>query len=107
MKTTNRFSLVLIFLLIFLACDAYSQSVERPEFITVTTFHWNQDLQDFSMDAWKAVEKEYFDKVTSKNEFIVSSLVLLHFFTADNTEIKLVSGYTSWENIEKASARSD
>jgi hypothetical protein len=59
------------------------------------------------MDAWKAVEKEYLDKVTSKNEFIVSSLVLLHYFTADNTEIKIVSGFSSWENIEKAEERSN
>jgi hypothetical protein len=107
MNSTKRHFFSVLILCVLFASSVYSQSQERPEFVTVTTIHWNLDLQDFSMDAWKAVEKEYFDKVTSKNEFIVSSLVLLHFFTADNSEIKLVSGYSSWENIEKASARSD
>lgn len=46
-------------------------------------------------------------KVILKNEFIVTSTVLLHYFTADNSEIKLVTGYSSWENIEKAQKRSD
>jgi hypothetical protein len=107
MNTTKRHFFSVVILSVLFASSVYSQPQERPAFLTVTTIHWNQDLQDFSMDAWKAVEKEYFDKVTSKNEYIVSSLVLQHFFTADNTEIKLVSGYSSWENIEKASARSD
>jgi hypothetical protein len=78
---------------------------DRPLFITVTTVHWGQ-TENFSMDEWKAVEKEYFDKVTAKNEFMVSSLVLLHYFTADNSEIKAVTGYASWEAIEKSAARS-
>lgn len=80
---------------------------ERPKFLTVSTAHWNLDYKDFSMDEWKAVEKEYFDKVTSKNEFIMTAVVLNHYFTEDNTEIKFVQGYSSWENIEKAQERSE
>jgi hypothetical protein len=80
---------------------------DKPQFITMTTIHWNLDYKDFSMDDWKAVEKEYFDKVTMKNEYIEWAIVLNHYFTADNTEIKLITGYTSWENIEKAQERSD
>lgn len=80
---------------------------ERPMFLTVTTIHWNLDKKDFNMDEWKALEKEYFDKVTMKNEYIVTANVLIHYFTADNTEVKIVTGYSSWENIEKANIRSE
>jgi hypothetical protein len=80
---------------------------DKPQFFTVTTIHWNLDNEDFSMDDWKSVEKEYFDKVTKKNEFIEWALVLNHYFTEDNTEIKIITGFTSWENIEKAQERTD
>lgn len=96
--------IILISLVLGLSGSLTAQ--ERPKFLTVTTIHWNLDYKDFKMDDWKTLEKEYFDKVTAKNEYIVSSLVLMHYFTADNTELKLVTGYSSWENIEKAQQRS-
>lgn len=75
---------------------------EKHYIITVTTLHWNMDMKDFSMDAWKAGEKEYLDKVTKKNDLVVGQEVLLHYFTEDNTEILWVTMYESWDNIEKA-----
>jgi hypothetical protein len=59
------------------------------------------------MDGWKALEKEYLDKVTKKNDLIIGQEVLRHYFTADNTEILLVTAYESWDAIEKAEAKSD
>jgi hypothetical protein len=100
---------LLNFTMLFCACliaSSWVSAQNRPEFITVTTAHWG-DVVDFSMDEWKSIEKEYFDKVTVKNEFIVSSLVLLHYYTADNSELKFVTGYASWEDIEKSQSRSD
>ena len=105
MKTKFRLLILLGFFSLGISGALIAQ--ERPTFLTVTTVHWNMEYENFSMDEWKAVEKEYFDKVTSKNEFIVSSLVLMHYFTADNSEIKFVTGYSSWENIEKAQERSN
>ena len=105
MKTNLKILAMLIFFSTGFATQVNSQ--ERPKFLTVTTIHWNMDYDNFSMDEWKAVEKEYFDKVTMKNEFIVSAIVLMHYFTADNSELKIVTGYSSWENIEKANERSD
>ena len=105
MKTKMKQMALLAILSIVISASSIAQ--ERPAFLTVTTAHGNLDYENFSMDEWKAVEKEYFDKVTSKNEFIVSALVLNHFFTEDNTEIKFVLGYSSWENIEKSQERSD
>jgi hypothetical protein len=103
MKTQIR-SLIVLSMLIFWTSSAIIAQ-ERPAFLTVTTIHWNMDLENFSMDEWKAVEKEYFDKVTMKNELIMYSSVLMHYFTADNSELLIVNGYSSWENIEKAQAR--
>lgn len=105
MKTKIKLLIMLTFMSIVLTGQLKAQ--ERPKFLAVTTAHWNMDNENFSMDEWKAVEKEYFDKVTVKNEYIVSATVLNHYFTADNTEIKFVTGYSSWENISKAQERGD
>jgi hypothetical protein len=106
MKTT-KWILAALFCLALFAGRANSQPAGEPKFLTVTTIHWSMNVPDFKMDNWKALEKEYFDKVTSKNEYIESSMVLLHYFTADNTELKIVNSYSSWENIEKAEDRSN
>lgn len=106
MKTSFRILLFVFGLAIF-AGTGFAQPADQPSFITVTTVHWNLAYKDFSMDKWKAVEKEYFDKVTSKNEYILSSLFLMHYFTPDNTELKIVNVFSSWENIEKAEERSN
>lgn len=76
-----------------------------PNYVTVSTMHWNMDYKDFDMDTWKAVEKEYFNKVTLKNELVLSSGIYVHHFTPDNTELLSVNVYGSWEDIDKASAR--
>ncbi len=73
----------------------------EPVFITVTTGHWNSDPNtDFS--DWLKTEKEYFDKVTKKNDLIIGSGYYTHYFTPDNSEVVFVSVYKNWEDIEKA-----
>lgn len=104
MKKSNQILLIVLSLALF-AGTGYSQPADQPAYLTVTTVHWKMDNKDFSMDKWKAVEKEYFDKVTSKNEYILGSLFLIHFFTTDNSELKVVNVYSSWENIDKAGQR--
>ena len=103
MKLTDFTILGLILLSILTTANVHAQDETR--IIVVTTAHWNNHLEDFSMEEWIGVEKEYFDKVINKNELIESSNVLMHYFTADNSEIKFVNVYSSWENIEKAAAR--
>ena len=73
----------------------------KPFFLTATTVHKSTDPNvDFT--DWLKTEKEYFDKVTSKNDLIIGSGYYNHYLTPDNTEIILVSVYESWEDIEKA-----
>lgn len=80
---------------------------QKQMLLTVTTMHRNMDQKDLTMDSWKALEKEYLDKVVSKNEHILGQQVLTHYFTADNTELLLVTMYDSWTAIEKGADRTD
>jgi len=106
MKTNKRLLLVIICALLLLNANVFAQEeVKRPEYITVTTMHWNMDRENFDMDEWKIVEKEFLDKVTMKNEHIMSSSFYLHNLTADNTELLYVQTYKSWDAIDKASER--
>jgi hypothetical protein len=47
-------------------------------------------------------EQEYFDKVTSKNDLILNSSILNHYFTENSSEVLLVSVFKTWEDIEKS-----
>src|SRR5215831_3087068 len=98
MKTikTLVFFLLGTFLLI-----AQQQPVEKTYLVTVTTFHRNSNLENFSKDDWKKLEMEYHDKVTKQNPFVVGQEVLTHLISPDNTEILLVRAYNNWEDIEK------
>jgi len=107
MKATKlSLTVITFFLLLFSTSMGFAQDEpERPMYVVATTLHWNMDYEDFDMDTWKAVEKEYLDKVTMKNELIMSSSVYLHRFTTDNTELISVQTFGSWDAIDKAGAR--
>ncbi len=107
MKTTNQFFVTLATVLVLFCTTTISAQEEQlPQYITVTTMHWNMDYENFDMDTWKSVEKEYLDKVIRKNEHIMGSSFYLHQMTPDNTEIVYVNVYGSWDAIDKAAKRS-
>lgn len=112
MKTFNTLlrgtvGLFLLSVLSGFAQDTTSTAGEfEPVYITVTTAHWNPD-PNVNFDDWEATEKEYFDKVTMKNDLILSSGFYTHYFTPDNSEIVLVNVYKNWEDIEKANDKND
>jgi len=108
MKTTNRILGSFMVLYLMSVSLIFSQEeMKRPQYVTVTTMHWNMDQEDFDMEKWKSVEKEYLDKVTSKNEYVMGASFHIHQFTDDNTELLYVQSYASWENIDKASEKND
>lgn len=107
MKTIAKL-LVFVFVLsltgVAMSQEETQQSQDQPYepvYITMTTTHWSND-PDTDFSDWLETEKEYFDKVTSKNDLILSSGVYTHYFTADNSEVVLVNVYKSWGDIEKA-----
>lgn len=90
---------------------AYSQedgagAQPEPMIVTITTAHWNSD-SDVDFSDWEKTEKEFFDKVTSKNDLIVSSGFYTHYFTPDNSEIVMVNVYKSMTDIAKANDASN
>ncbi len=104
----NKMTLGLLLCAYLFSPFLYAQEAEKKATIMiVTTVHWNMDKTDGSNDAWLALEKEYFDKVTSKNEYILRANFLTHFFTTDNSEAIWVSLYENWDAIEKANDRTN
>ena len=78
----------------------------KPVFIAVTTLHWSSDA-DADFSDWEKTEQEYFDKVTSKNDLIISSGYYTHYFTPDNSEILSVSVYSSWEDMDQGAVNTE
>jgi len=112
MKTLNTLLKGIVVLFLISAYSSFAQENAdaagefEPVYITITTAHWNPD-PDVNFDDWKATEKEYFDKVTMKNDLVLSSGYYTHYFTPDNSEIVLVNVYKNWEDIEKANEKSN
>ena len=106
MKTTKHYFFAIVTLLLFnISIFAQDEAPKGPEYITVTTMHWNMDNDDFDREEWIATEKEYMDKVTKKNELIMGASFYTHRYTSDNTELLYVQTYASWEDIDKAGDR--
>jgi hypothetical protein len=100
MKTNkNLFIYILSFFLVASTISFAQENEQKPVFITVTKMHF--DLNASGAD-WLKTEKEFFDKVTSKNELVVASHVITHLYTDDNSEVKFVFVYNNWSDIEKA-----
>ena len=107
MKTINRFFIVMAVMLLLCSTSTIAQEQTGPAYVTVTTMHWNMDKEDFKMDEWKAVEKEYLDKITMKNDNVMGANFFLHKMTPDNTELLYVQTYPSWDAIGKAAIKND
>ena len=106
MKTTNQIIIALAFVLFFIPSTfSQDENAKRPEYITVTTMHWNMDNENFNMKDWIATEKEYMDKVTKKNEHLMNASFYMHRYTPDNRELVYVQTYANWEAIDKAGER--
>ena len=84
MRTIKRSLLGMLLLVFIFTTKSFGQDAPKEEFksvfITVTTGHWSDDPNVDGAD-WLKTEKEYFDKVTMKNDLIIGSgyyLSLIH-----------------------------
>lgn len=106
MKSIKHIFKGLLIVLFLLPATITAQNQDRL-FIKVKTMHWNMNIDDFSMTDWKALELEYYNKVTMKNEYILSSTVLQHHFTEDSSEVLFITVFSSWNNIDLATQRTN
>lgn len=110
MKTTNQlFSAIVLALLLFSTTTILAQddAPKSQEYMTVTTNHWDMEKENFKMSEWKAAAKEYHEKVTMKNEYIMGASFYLHNMTADNTEFLVVQNFASWDDMGKFGKRNE
>jgi len=106
MKTISRFYVALFVVIMLMSAVPLSAQEEvKPEIYVVTTMHWNLDKEDGSNEEWMALEKEYLEKVTMKNEHILGSSYYTHMLTTDSRELMQVEVYGSWDAIDKAGDR--
>lgn len=109
MKITLKLLTGLLILLVLQPSIAFSQETkeeeQQPPVIVVTKAHANFDYKEGTYKDWLANEKEYFDKVTSKNEYLMNTNVLQHYYTEDNSEVIFVRICKDWAAIEKAAER--
>lgn len=104
MKKIDFLAVTMLILTLISSNTIFAQEEPKPVYITVTTMHRNLDSDGKD---WRKTEQEYFDKVTSKNDLIIGSEILTHYFTANSTEILHISVYKTWEDIEKSGDVSD
>jgi hypothetical protein len=106
MKTLKNYTILFLIVICFPGNLLAQEEQKRPEFIVVTTMHWNMDQEDYDYDEWKAMEKEYLDKVVMKNELIAGASYFMHKFTEDNSELLYVQAFNTWNDIHEAAERS-
>lgn len=97
-------SIIAMLCMTFMSPGLFAQN--DPQLLVVARLHANP-ASTATVAEWQAHEKEYFEKVTLKNDLILGSNVLVHFYTNDNSEVLFVTAYRSWEDIEKAGAKDD
>ena len=105
MRTIKKLLLGMLVFAFMFTTKSFAQEEQKEEFksmyLTATTSHWSSNsAADFS--DWLKTEKEYFDKVTMKNDLIVASGFYTHYYTPDNSEIVTVNVYRTWGDIEKS-----
>lgn len=105
MKTLKNYAIFFLIVICFPGNLLAQEEQKRPEYITVTKMHWDMDQEDYDYDEWKAMEKEYLDKVVMKNELIAGASFFIHKFTADNTEVVYVQVFNTWNDIDAAAKR--
>ena len=104
MKTANRFLTAMVVILMLFSTTIFAQDeAKKPMYVVATTMYWNMDNDE--PGDWTAIEKEYMDKVTKKNQHVMSARFYTHFLTENSSELMYVQTYASWEDIDKAGDR--
>ena len=96
---TKQFGLLTLTLLLLL--HSLKTAAQDPVIIQITKAHFDLSHEGTLADLLK-LEKEYHQKVSMKNEFLLGTDMLLHEFTPDASEVLFIQVYKSFEDIDKA-----
>ncbi|MCD6543150.1 MAG: hypothetical protein J7K34_01445 [Flavobacteriaceae bacterium] len=96
-KLSSIIPVIILFLFSFLINAQHKKENLDAKYVTVTTLH---GVEGADFDEWLKVEKEYFDKVTSKIDMMLDHEVLVRYFSNDLSEIKVINVFRTWSDIE-------
>ncbi len=93
---------VITALFCLLSSNAFSQEQqEERHFYVIQT--WKVDIpEDGTRAELDQLMKEWAEKVTRKNDKIISERVLIHNMSSDSRDMIVISEYASWNDIEAA-----
>lgn len=114
MKTIQKLLLGMFVGVLLLPINAISQNEVKeydkeefkPVYLSITTMEKCKDA-DMDFSEWMALEKEFYEKVTLKNDLIIGSGVYYSSITPEKSRVKIVTIYKNWEDIEKATLETD
>ena len=88
---------IILFLMSSIAVSQHKKGDFESKYATIITLH---GVVGADFKEWMEVEKEYFDKVTSKIDIILDHKVLVRYFGNDLSEIKIINVFDKWNDIE-------
>lgn len=85
-----------------LSSSAYSQEQEEERhFFVIQT--WKVDIpEDGTRAELGQLMKEWAEKITRKNDKIISERVLIHNMSSDSRDMIVITEYASWNDIDAA-----
>ncbi len=96
-KLSSIISVIILFLFSSIMSAQHKKENLESMYVTVITLH---GVEGADYDEWLKVEKEYFDKVTSKIDMMLGHEVLVRYYSNDLSEIKVINVFKAWSDIE-------
>ena len=106
MKTTHFYPACLALAFLIFATPKANAQAPASHVFHVVTWYSVAGLDSVARAERAAVYKEYHDKVNMKNELLLHSWTMGHFFTEDSREFVSIDEYATFADIEKAFNRS-
>jgi hypothetical protein len=101
MKQFSQIFAIVIAALLLFSSSSFAQDAH---YYTVTTWKVSSP-EGGSMAEFNTMMKEWYDKVVSKNEFIISERVMRHQSGNDMRDWVFITEYASWNDIDAAAER--
>lgn len=114
MKTIQKLLLAFLVGVIMFPSTAFSQNEDKssdkeqikPVYVSISTMEECKDA-NINFSEWVALEKEFYEKVTLKNDLIIGSGVYYSSISPNKSRVKIVTIYKNWEDVEKATLETD